>query len=147
MQKLIDLNFKEKTVGFYLSVAAAILSILLAIVYACGYNHSVYMSWTVFALALIAGIVFFILAIFKPTQPFAAVVMEVLVFLSFLVFIRTVYMYFSEVFYGGFSFSGLSNVNPIFYTCLILFILSIVLSNIGIYAKFNKTAKSVEEAK
>lgn len=142
---MIDFNLKEKTVGFYLALSAAVLSIIAGIVYLAAYSGSVYLNTAGATLAIIAGILFMVLSIFKPTQPFAALVECVLIFISFVMFINSSYLYFSEILFGANNiakiFAGLGAMNPNYAVCLLFFLIATVLSNIGIYMKPVKSVK------
>ena len=151
---MIDLNFKEKTVGFYLALSAAVLSIIAGIVYLVAYSGSVYLNVAGATLAIVAGILFMVMSLFKPTQPFAALVEFVLIFIGFVVFINSSYLYFSEILFGKSNlaeiFEGLGTMNPNYAVCLLFFLIATVLSNIGIYMKpvkgFNNyTQETVKE--
>ena len=93
--------FKKKTVGFYLSAVAALLSLVTAIVYAAAYNGSNYMSWAAFAMFVLAFVAFVALSLFGVTYRFAPAVGGVLDLIAMCLYIGAVYMYLSEVFYGG----------------------------------------------
>ena len=134
--------FRTRTVAFYVAAAAAVLSVILSIVYAACYSGTSYMSWGAFALTLIAGIAFFALAAFKQTEPFAALVLGVLNFIAFILFIHDVYMYFTTIFYGGFSAALLGDIDPAFYACTVLYLIIIVASNVCVYLKSSKTKSS-----
>ena len=138
--------FSTRTVAFYIALATAALTLILTIVYGACYAGTDYMSWAAFALTLIACLAFCGLAVFKQTERFAALVMGLLDFIAFLLFIDNVYMYFTTVFYGGFSASLLGNVDPAFYACTILFLITIVASNVCVYLKPAKQAVEAQPA-
>lgn len=136
--------FKTRSAAFYVAAAAAVLSVILSIVYACCYGNTEYMSWFAFALTLIAGLAFFALALFRQTQAFASAVTGLLDFIGFLLFIRGVYWYFSTVFFGGFKASLLGEVDPAFYAVTVLYVVTIAVSNVCVYLRIAKKQKTEE---
>lgn len=126
--------FESRKSGFYLSAIAAVLSIVVAILYVCGYHNSKYMSWLVFALLLIAGVLYVPFAFFKETEQFAPVVTGGLSFIAFMAFIRYTYLYLSEAFFNG-EFGGFTPEFIVFACCVVFMLAGIVLSNIAIYKK------------
>ncbi|MBE7088317.1 MAG: hypothetical protein E7370_02165 [Clostridiales bacterium] len=127
---------EKKGAGFYLSAIAAILSLIVAILYVAVFNASAYMNWVAFILPLVACIAFFVLSAFKATAPFSSLVMGLLNFVAFLIFIRASYLIYSEIFFGGFSWVTILEARSIcYFICTLLYIASIVLSNIGFYLK------------
>lgn len=135
--------FRTRSAAFYAAASTAFVSIVLSIVYACCYGNTEYMSWAAFALTLVAGLAFFVLAIFRQTEAFAALAVGLLDLIAFLLFIRAVYWYFSTVFYGGFKASLLGDVDPAFYACTVMYLITIVVSNVCVYLGSRKKAKEV----
>lgn len=133
--------FGKKGAGFYVCFAAALLAFVSAFVYVAGYRESVYMSWWVFALALVAAGSFVALSVFRITRPFSPVVLGVASFAMLLMFIRTVYMYLSEVFYAGLSFESFKLIAPAFFACTILMFVCVVLCVVGLCLKQEKARK------
>ena len=144
MKEKIKEFIKTRTAAFYVAAAAALLSVILSIVYACCYGKSVYMSWFAFALTLIAGLSFFALAAFRQTEAFAAAATGLLDFVGFLLFIRAAYWYLSDVFYGGFKANLLGEVAPAFYAVTVLYVVTIVASNVCVYLRKTKKEKTEE---
>ena len=149
-------NFwKKKTVMFYVCLIAAILSVIVAIVYAAAYNGSRYMSWTAFALSVAGGLGFIALSIPDSTTGFAPAVMGTLDLLSLCLYIDAVYMYLSEVFYGGVNWASMQQLNPAFVFCLVVMIVDVGISIAGIFSrqirrtqeKESPAAKQDKEAK
>lgn len=137
MQSLKDF-FSKKAAGFYVSALAAILSVVAAFVYIVGYIDSVYLSWWVFILSLLAALVFVVLSLFSRTAPWSPAAMGIAGLAAFLVFIRTVYIYLSEVFYGGINMESIMTIQPVFVACLLLLLGVLILSIAGIYMKQEK---------
>lgn len=137
--------FESRSAGFYVSLAAAALSIITPILYVIAYAGTVYMSWIAFALPFVAAALFVGLAFFKQTERLAPLVMGIVDFVAFLLFIHAVYLYLSEVFFGGISLEAILNINPLFILCTLFFLACVVLSNIGVYMKQSSANASVEE--
>lgn len=137
MQKENDI-LRPRSAGFIVSAVSAVFSILAAVVYAVGYHNTVYMSWTVFALALVGPCVFALLSVFKVTERFAPLAAGILNFATFLLFIRVTYLYLSEVFFAGISLDAISKMNPIYPVCLFSLLVSFVLSNVSVYLRQSK---------
>ena len=151
MQKLKDF-FADKTVGFYLSCAAAVLSLVVGIVYGACYAQSVYLnSWGV-ALPIVGAVLFLAavaVKVFFDKLPYVytvgVAVMWVLDFIGFMIFINASYLYLSEVFYSGFSMKAIGSMKDEYIVCILFFIVAIVLSNVGLYLKGSKPAETVQE--
>lgn len=136
---------EKKATGYYVSVVAAALSVIVAILYFCVFHASSYMNLVAVILPIVACIAFFCLSSFKVTDPFSSLVMCLLNFVAFLVFIASTYLIYSEIFFGGFSWSTILKADSIcYFICTILYVANVVLSNIGIYLK-HEGASSKEE--
>lgn len=126
--------FKSKALGFYFTAAVVALSIAQLIVYVAAFtpvSWESYMHWTVIffsVLAILSGIGLSVMKITSPWAPVAATLME---FLSFLMFMRYGYMYFSQIFYSGIS---LTLIFQMYYGYLISIILYLVIFGLGIAA-------------
>ena len=148
--------FTNKPVLFYvglgLSGFAALLSLIVATVYGACYAHSVYYSGWGVALPIVGAGLFaaaVTVKVFFNKIPYADVigagVLWLLSFLGFILFINTSYLYFSEVFYGGFSAEALANMDAAYIVCLLFFVLAIILSNIGMFMLGAKRVKQTAE--
>ena len=134
--------FKKKTVGFYLSAVAALLSLVTAIVYAAAYNGSNYMSWAAFAMFVLAFVAFVALSLFGVTYRFAPAVGGVLDLIAMCLYIGAVYMYLSEVFYGGITAAAMAELDPAFVFCLVASVVCIGLFIAGIFVRQRKRVKA-----
>ena len=131
--------FKDRTIrGFYLPLVGALLSLAASIIYISGYTGSSYFHITAFLFPLIGSILFFGMIFLKWTERFAALALEVFLFLGFLFFIRFVYLYLSTVFYDGIKPEAIANLSPVFVLTLLFELVGIVLANFGIYVKPKK---------
>lgn len=134
--------FKKKTVGFYLSALAALLSFITAIVYAAAYRGTQYMNWGAFVLLLFAFIGFAALSIFDVTARFAPVLVGLFGLISFGLYVLATYMYLSEVFYNGVTAAAMAELDPSYVFCLIAIVLVIALSIAGIFMRQRKRVKA-----
>ncbi len=137
---MIDLKkiISGRTVGFYLATATALLSLVTAIVYVVGYGDSEYMSWTAFALLLAAFAAFVGMTLFSVTVPWAPVALCGLDFIAFLLYIHAIYMYLSEVFYGGVTLSAMAQLNSFFVICTVFMLIAVIAGNVSVYLKQEK---------
>ena len=127
--------FKKKTVGFYLSAVAALLSLVTAIVYAAAYGGTQYMNWGAFVIMLFAFIGFAALSIFDITARFAPAFLCAFGLVSFALYVLATYMYLSEVFYNGVTAAAMAELNPAYVFCLVAIVIVIALSIAGIFMK------------
>ncbi len=126
--------FGSKAVGFYVSAAAAVLTLATLIVYVLygtvggggRYFSPVALTFLILSIAAFAG-----MCIFKVTAPWAGFVQAAFLFVSFLVCLYTCYRYFTEVFYGGLTAQAFSMMNKYFLAMLILYFLSVIVSQVG----------------
>ena len=145
--KILKNFFKSKALGFYFTAAVVALSLVQLIVYVAAFtpvSWESYMHWTVIffsVLAILSGIG---LALFKITSPWAPAAATLMEFLSFLMFMRYGYMYFSQVFYSGIS---LSLIFQMYYGYLVSIILYIVIFGLGVAAMSIKQNKPEENTK
>lgn len=141
--KLINLNFYKRS-GFYVSMASVIMLLVAALVYTCGFTDVLleYNKSNVLVISII-GIVFFIaLLLFKPTSNYAPLVLWIFSFISFLLYVTNVYMYFTGVFYNGVSLEAFKLIDGTVILSSVLFLLSFITANVAMY--MNHSAK--EEA-
>lgn len=138
--KLINLNFYKRS-GFYVSMASVIMLLVAALVYTCGFTDVLleYNKSNVLVISII-GIVFFIaLLLFKPTSNYAPLVLWIFSFISFLLYVTNVYMYFTGVFYNGVSLEAFKLIDGTVILSSVLFLLSFITANVAMY--MNHSAK------
>lgn len=124
----------ERTVrGFYMPFVGALLCLAASIIYFVGYNGTGYYNLLAFLMPLIGAAVYLILAFLPWTQRFAAGVLEAFAFASFLLFIRFVYLYLSEVFYAGITPTAIASLKPQFVLVFAFELVAVILANFGIY--------------
>lgn len=113
----------NKPLGFRVTLVAAALSLVTALVYLAIYSSSRYMSWQAFGI-MIAGVVLSVVLIALKQERFAPSMLLVCDFLSLLFYVYYIYFYISSV-VTGIQFSGF----PLeFYVNVVLYVASLVLS-------------------
>lgn len=154
MQKLKDFlrEFKDtRTVGFYIAASAcavSLLTFLIYLLYATVGGGQQYFSLAALLILGASMLAFAALCLFKQTAPWAPFAQAVLIFIAFLIFVYRCYRYFTTIFYSGFSFEGIGRMNGLFTASLVLFFVSMILSQIGVHMKqYRKDGKTeaVEE--
>ena len=139
MKKELNLNC-YKTVGFYFSVVSMILLILSMVLYKTKFTEilSEYYSNVVFIPAIIGLVLSVILLIFNKTSKYSPIVLWVCTFISFLLFIQAIYMYFTGVFYNGVTSEAIALINKGVLVSVIFYLITCVISNIAVWLKQSK---------
>lgn len=125
--------FQQRGIGFYLTAIAALLSLIIAIVYIIGYTGSVYFFWFVFWMPLLAAVAFIAMAPFKFLGHLSACVTGLIDFIMLLLFIVHFIPYLTGIFYSGITAQALSSLDFAFVFTLFGTIVAIVLANMGMY--------------
>lgn len=127
----------EKSFGFYILLAAALISVVTAVVYAANYSKlTVYMSWAAVVVMAIGAVVSVVLS-FVGADEIAPAVVALTSLIGLLLFIKAIYGYVAVVIVG----IDLNSFDAKFIACTILFILSYVVSVVSIFAPQKKTLK------
>lgn len=139
MKKLMNLTF-YKMMGFYISIASIVSLFIALFTYVFGFNDTLleYNNPMPLVIGIIGILVFAILLVFKPTANYSPMVLWAFNFISFLIYIVNIYMYFTGVFYNGVTFEALQLIEPIVMVSIIFFVVSIILSNVAMYIKHLK---------
>lgn len=139
MKKELNLNC-YKTVGFYFSVVSMILLILSMVLYKTKFTGilSEYYNNVVFIPAIIALVLSVILLIFNKTSKYSPIVLWVCTFISFLLFIQAIYMYFTGVFYNGVTSEAIALINKGVLVSVVFYLITCVISNIAVWLKQSK---------
>lgn len=139
MKKELNLNC-YKTVGFYFSVVSMILLILSMVLYKTKFTGilSEYYSNVVFIPAIIGLVLSVILSIFNKTSKYSPIVLWVCTFISFLLFIQAIYMYFTGVFYNGVTSEAIALINKGVLVSVVFYLITCVISNIAVWLKQSK---------
>lgn len=134
--------FSARRTGYYLSCAAALLSLVVGILYGIGYRHSVYLNIWGVILPILGAVVFVVagvLAMFFDKKDYifkaGVIAMWLLDFIGFMVFVFASYLYLSEVFFAGFSLAALKKMNLCYIFCIVFYLAAIILANVGIYLR------------
>lgn len=136
MKKELNLNC-YKTVGFYFSVVSMILLILSMVLYKTKFTGilSEYYNNVVFIPAIIGLVLSVILLIFNKTSKYSPIVLWVCTFISFLLFIQAIYMYFTGVFYDGVTSEAIALINKGVLVSVVFYLITCVISNIAVWLK------------
>ena len=139
MKKELNLNC-YKTVGFYFSVVSMILLILSMVLYKTKFTGilSEYYNNVVFIPAIIGLVLSVILLIFNKTSKYSPIVLWVCTFISFLLFIQAIYMYFTGVFYNGVTSEAIALINKGVLVSVVFYLITCVISNIAVWFKQSK---------
>lgn len=139
MKKELNLNC-YKTVGFYFSVVSMILLILSMVLYKTKFTGilSEYYNNVVFIPAIIGLVLSVILLIFNKTSKYSPIVLWVCTFISFLLFIQAIYMYFTGVFYNGVTSEAIALINKGILVSVVFYLITCVISNIAVWLKQSK---------
>lgn len=139
MKKELNLNC-YKTVGFYFSVVSMILLILSMVLYKTKFTGilSEYYNNVVFIPAIIGLVLSVILLIFNKTSKYSPIVLWVCTFISFLLFIQAIYMYFTGVFYNGVTSEAIALINKGVLVSVVFYLVTCVISNIAVWLKQSK---------
>lgn len=139
MKKELNL-YCYKTVGFYFSVVSMILLILSMVLYKTKFTGilSEYYNNVVFIPAIIGLVLSVILLIFNKTSKYSPIVLWVCTFISFLLFIQAIYMYFTGVFYNGVTSEAIALINKGVLVSVVFYLITCVISNIAVWLKQSK---------
>lgn len=139
MKKELNLNC-YKAVGFYFSVVSMILLILSMVLYKTKFTGilSEYYNNVVFIPAIIGLVLSVILLIFNKTSKYSPIVLWVCTFISFLLFIQAIYMYFTGVFYNGVTSEAIALINKGVLVSVVFYLITCVISNIAVWLKQSK---------
>ncbi len=139
MKKEFNLNC-YKTVGFYFSIVSMILLIISMVLYKTNFTGilSEYYNSVVFIPAIIGLVLGVILLIFNKTAKYSPIVLWVCTFISFLLFIQAIYMYFTGVFYNGVTSEAISLIDKGVLVSVVFYLIACVISNVAVWLKQSK---------
>jgi len=138
--------FSKRPIGFYISLSASALCVIAAICYWLGYllinqdSIGKYYTWITPTLLLAGSILFLIIMFFDKLSEVATPILWISTLSAFGFSLvgqtsEKGYMYFTEVFYNGFSFSAIFALDFGFIVPFICMILALGLSFAGIIMK------------
>lgn len=129
--------FADKRFGFYVTIAAVVLGIVTASVFASFYHdYPAYMSWPAFYLMLAGAAVSCILVLIK-LDDYAPYAVALTNFIGLMLYIRHIYGYVAVVAIG----IDITSVSAQFTVCTILFGLAFLVGLINIFLPQKKEVK------
>lgn len=129
--------FKDKSYGFYVTLAVALLTLVTLIVYANAYgSNDRYMSWAGFAIMLVGLAAAAVLTVFKFND-WVPPVLALANFIALMLYITNIYNYVVVVMVG----IDIASFSSQFLACTVLFAILTVVSIADI---FFKQVKEVE---
>lgn len=137
---LFNFQFFKRT-GFYFSLASVIALIAASLSYVNGFTDVLleYNNSNVLYISLIGAVVFALMLVFEPTSNYAPLALWVVSFVSLLVYVNNIYMYFTGIFYNGISADAFALIDSIVMVSTILFVVSFVVANISMYMNHSAT--------
>lgn len=141
--------FKSRRIGFYLTVAAVILALVQLIVYAAAFSASDfirYKHWSVILFSVFAMLFGLGLGLTRWTEPFAPLAVFVFELISFLMFAKYGYMYFSELFFAGVTAEAVSQMYYGYMASIVLYVLIWGVSIAAFFTHQSKKMKTGAEA-
>ena len=127
------LDLEHRAYGFYVTIAAAVLTFITAIVYQVSYSSNQYYSAPVFVLLLLCLPALVVLVLAK-LDGFAPAVITALSGAAALAFIYAMYWDVSVVLVG----IDKQAFDPEFIVCAVLIVASFIVSEVSVYSKAKK---------
>lgn len=133
MKNLFNKDF-YKSIGFYFAIVSIICGIIASASYlTMGASLDEYKNSSA-VIPFFIGIALYIgMLLINKTQKYASFVLWVFSFISFLLFVNCIYMYFSGVFFNGISLEAFALIDKNILLSVIFYLLCLVLSNVSIY--------------
>lgn len=148
VMKKIKTFFGSRSLGFWFTVAAVVLSFVQLIVYAVAFSSPSlrsYGDWKTTFFSVIAVVLCVGLACFKYTERFAPVALTLFELISFYMFMLYGYMYFSTLFYNGISAEAISLMHYGYWLSIVLYVLTFASGIVAIYKKQSREEKTVAQ--
>ena len=142
MKNILNLDFYKQK-GFYVSLASVVLLLVANFCYLFGFSGLLleYNNSNVMLISVIGIVVFAALLLVKYTSNYSPIVLWMVNVISFLLFILNIYMYFTGVFYNGLTAEAFGLIKPIVLVALVLFLTSMIVSNVSVYMNHIATKK------
>lgn len=137
----------SRSVGFYFLASAMILSLVQIIIYGVAFSANDFIQYKHYSVILIASLAIVVglaLSMTKWTDAIAPYVVFFLEIFSFLMFLKHGYMYFSELFFAGVTWT---RITEMYYGYMASIILYLIIFVITIASFFMKQRKEKEERK
>lgn len=131
----------SKGAGFFVGAATFLLAVVLSVLYASFYGGTEYYDPASLWVMISGGILFVLLSLTSYTSKYAPIPLLIGVFVGFLMFVNSIYIYFADVFYGGVNAEAIAAFDKRMLTCIILFVVVIVAANVSLYMKQNVDRK------
>ena len=134
--------FKTKSAGFYVALAALVLTVLQFIIYGLGMPEELYnLNVLFYALVAIAG--FAVLIIFKQTAELAPIPLMVCSLLNVATFVSSEGLidYVSTEFFDGVTLAKFFHLHFAVWFSVIAFVLIFLLASVAMYLRQNKKDK------
>lgn len=136
MEKLKNF-FKDKSYGFYVSIAVTLLTLVTLIVYADAYGRNdSYMSWAGFAIMIVGIVVAVALTALKLSE-WVPPALALANFIALLLYAKSIYNYVVIVIVG----IDIASFSSQFILCTVLFAILLVGSIANIFCKQVKEGK------
>ena len=134
-----------KRVGFYISLVSIVSLIAGAVSYTLGFTENLleYNASNVLTFSIIAVVAYFVLLVIEPLANYAPIALFGGVFVSLLMYVNNIYMYFTGIFYNGVSAEAFALIDPIVMISTVCFVVALVASNVAFY--FRHSAEEEEE--
>lgn len=133
MTKILNF-FRTRSVGFYICCAAAVLSVVEAIVYKSAVRDPRYYSDASFFLALFAFLPFALLSVFKVTERYAPAALALMVFFALMTFLAPQSGYMGDIIYGA-------RPSARYIATVVLLLLGLGMGIAGIFMRTSKKEK------
>lgn len=124
------INLRDKSYGFYVTLALIILSLAAALTYTALYHSSRYMSWPAAGIMLGGTIIALALA-FTKLSKWSCVVLALADFAGLLFYVYGIYFYVSVVMVG----IQASTFNWQFKLCTVMFVALLMVNVINVFLK------------
>lgn len=128
-----------KKPGFYVTLAAIVMSVMTAIIYALIYASTRYMSWEAFGI-LMGGAVLAAALVVLKLERFAPVVLLATSVIGCMFYVYDIYFFISSV-AVGIQFSGFP---PEFFVNIVAFVATIALSVASVFMPLDEECKGGE---
>lgn len=131
----------SRSLGFYFLVSALILSLVQIIIYNVAFSANDFIQYKHYSVILIASIAIVAglgLSLTRWTDTFAPYVVFFLEFLSFLMFIKYGYMYFSELFFAGITWVRITEMYYGYMASIILYLIIFITTLASFFMKQRK---------
>lgn len=148
--QLVKDFFKSRSIGFYFTLIAIAIAIVQVIIYATAFSGVAfikYKHWSVILCSVLAIVLGAAMSCTKWTESFAPLVVFIFELLSFLMFIKYGYMYFSELFFAGVTPERISQMYYGYMASIILYVVCWAVSIAAVFMRQSRKSKAVKEGK